>query len=739
MTTTEKLDYGKRAGLTEKNEYTEEQPGERLEHEKEHPNTSYQAANQHMVKFEDELRAVNEQVATDFDRRKNPAEYDASERKGMLEAVNEAFNKTEWNSTLERRMAADDIAQNTFQPMYRRMEIAEAAAQYKLPEQFLEELEKEKIKEFELRIEEGKESELLLEAKDMETARRLVKQSNGAFHIVSTRQMDHYRDQFADALYSSDQNDKAMEQMEDSMEKAISYYNGDLPEEKHPEGKEESDQKQASHGPDEQMEPSNRERMEFQSLETMNEYEREYKLKDILSGKLKYTQIYLDNLQQANHPDAAAINEIQQALHELNHEGILISVEKGNEENYAKIMQNIEEADEKLALQMHEGKGSVNGMDYRQPTLPEEFLDLNDINSYADQVEDAAKEQRENMSTLNYEVIQHMLHRLDAMTEAMEPVQQEWDRAGYQPGGKLPEGVASPQELSEEFHEMHGIAAGLDYLMREEDPVYWKLHHLDAEGKEKQLEGMVETYLKNAEKTGWEGRDEERDVLVHILQAEFGKGLEYAASREKNHLAEGETQATAFRKSHEDILEEMNSISSYVATVRDGTSDIKADFAGEPIGEPTYDHSGSNRDYIEDSMAFVLHYENMLGNGRHNPEGSEENLRLLGHITNQCSEAMREIYHDRETDGEPSEGNYRYQDYKIREVTQYSQIMTSMVTKREPGMEESRSQERYTEGTENHEEPAVYEETSPGAIEGAVENAVEAAVAVAEKAEEITG
>ena len=35
---------------------------------------------------------------------------------------------------------------------------------------------------------------------DIETAQRLVEQSNGAPHIVSTWQLDHRRDRFADAL-----------------------------------------------------------------------------------------------------------------------------------------------------------------------------------------------------------------------------------------------------------------------------------------------------------------------------------------------------------------------------------------------------------------------------------------------------------------------------------------------------------------------------------------------------------
>ena len=102
-----------------------------------------------MVKFADELRGINEQAALGFDRRKNPAEYELKEKQEMLKAVTEAFNATNWNSAIERRLAADDIAQNLYQPMYPRVEIAEAAVQHKLPGEFMQELKQEKIEYFE--------------------------------------------------------------------------------------------------------------------------------------------------------------------------------------------------------------------------------------------------------------------------------------------------------------------------------------------------------------------------------------------------------------------------------------------------------------------------------------------------------------------------------------------------------------------------------------------------------------
>ena len=187
--------------------------------------SSFGAANQHIVKFTDELRSVNEQAALNFDRRKNPAEFDMSEKKEMVEAVEQAFNQTDWNSAAERRTAADDIAQNLFQPMYPRVEIAEAAVQHKMPEAFLEELKQEKIDHFNLKD----DGTLQLIVNDAEAAQRLVEKSDGIFHVASTRQLDYHRDQFADALYDSDKHEEgARDLMGKSLDDAVRYHSGDV-------------------------------------------------------------------------------------------------------------------------------------------------------------------------------------------------------------------------------------------------------------------------------------------------------------------------------------------------------------------------------------------------------------------------------------------------------------------------------------------------------------------------------
>ena len=237
MTTREKLDYRTRAEEDEKLNYQDEITEGKEEHRTEHPNSSYQAANQHMVKFKDELKAINEKTAMDFEFRKNPAEYDLAERKEALEAVEHAFNKTQWNSKWERRIAAEDIAQNSFQPMYRRIELAEAAAQHKIPEEFLAAAKEEQINYADEHQTEDGAKVLEFHVKDIETAQRLVEHSNGAFEIVSTWQLDHYRDKFADALYESDKNPNAAEQMGKFLEQGINYYNGEIPRDADLDGK----------------------------------------------------------------------------------------------------------------------------------------------------------------------------------------------------------------------------------------------------------------------------------------------------------------------------------------------------------------------------------------------------------------------------------------------------------------------------------------------------------------------
>ena len=695
MTTREKLDYRNRAEEDENLDYRDEITEGKEEHQTEHPNSSYQAANQHMVKFKDELKAINEKTATDFDFRKNPAEYDLAERKEALEAVEHAFNKTQWNSSWERRIAAEDIAQNSFQPMYRRIELAEAAAQHKIPEEFLAAVKEEQIEYAEENQTEDGAKVLEFHVKDIETAQRLVEHSKGAFEIVSTWQLDHYRDQFADALYESDKNPNAAEQMGKFLEQGINYYNGEISRDANLDRKTEkgntfqqddeaaSGKQQMAKEEVEYDEPSYAEMVTFRRLENLDEEALDHEVSELVHQKLQHTETYLEELQKAEHRDADAVAEVQRTLHEAAHDGIQSSVEKGDEENFSKILRNIEEANRELALKMWERKGFIEGSpDYQQPVLPDEFKNVTAAAEYADQVEVLTEEYQKDISSMNYMLLKQMLERMDTRREALETVQEEWDKAGYRPGDEVPPGVTHPRDLAEDFQEMHNIAAGLDYLMRVEDPVYWKLNHMDAEEKEEKLDETLQEHLDDARRATGDERGEKVEFLLEILQASFGQHLEYATHAETDlQKQQGKDEATAFRTSHRAILDEMENITDYAKTIRDGTSDITANHVPDPINEfkfdpnnQMYDHEQQKKNYIEDGTTFSLTYKGMimLRDGQNNEEGSEENMRLLEHVTDRCVEAMREI----------SDNPDSFED-RIQEAIQCSRIMTGMVTVKE--------------------------------------------------------
>ena len=97
--TAERTEHRDRTATAEKTEFTDEKTEHMAQYPAENRDNSYLAANQHMVKFADELRGINEQAALSFDRRKNPAEYDLKEKQEMLEAVTEAFNAANCGSS----------------------------------------------------------------------------------------------------------------------------------------------------------------------------------------------------------------------------------------------------------------------------------------------------------------------------------------------------------------------------------------------------------------------------------------------------------------------------------------------------------------------------------------------------------------------------------------------------------------------------------------------------------------
>ena len=201
----------------------------------------------------------------------------------------------------------------------------------------------------------------------------------------------------------------------------------------------------------------------FRNLESRDEYTLEHTVEDLLNEKLGHTQEYLAELQISGHPDAKAVGQVRETLHEIAHKGIMESVENGNTENFVGFLRHIEDVDRSMALEMREQNGFIGGEGYRQPKLPEDFTSLETISGYAQQARGAVDENRTEMPALQYDIADKLLEKLEVQMQMTG----EWETPGLNPWN------------AEDYRAMRETAGALEYMTRGQDPVFWKLRGMD--------------------------------------------------------------------------------------------------------------------------------------------------------------------------------------------------------------------------------------------------------------------
>ena len=655
-------------------EYLEKDLEGELENREGHPNSNYEAMNQHMVKFSDELKGLNEKFALDFDQRKNPADYELSERKDMLESVKDAFNGADWNSADERRAAADDISETMFQPMYRRVELAEAASQYKLSDKFIEEIKKSQVEEMRAIHLEGGQEAMMFTVADIETAERLAAQSGGTFRVANTREMNQYRDQFADALYESDKDPGAMERMEKALEGAIDYYGGKLPQDRRDgEGVEyraEAEEGQAEHEAyektQEELEETEADRALFWGMESLEEEALEHQVREIVHEKLGHLAEYADELRAKNSSDAAAAAEIHKAAYQMHHKDLMEAVEKGDEEEFLKVAGRAWKESLELVESLQENSGFIDNRDYRQPGLPESFSSVQEVRDYINEVDRLSREYEGDMNDQAYNMVTEFLRQMDERLEAIEST------AGEHPDAEGTE---------ESFRELRQMAGGMDHLMRTEDPVYWELHGLEKEEKLNRLEDMTDLYIERAIESTEDERKEDVRLVLGLVRERMAHRMERDGNYEGDLVEQGEHPANAFRRSNNGILEEMKSIEGYADTIAEGTSDLTGaeGIRAKPLLEE-FTPSGNEEEYdaevdryLYEAARIAPEYEQLDAQLVENNDisGSEENLQLMEDMSRRFRKIMEEML--------SSEGRPESFEERAQEAAQLSRIMAGMV------------------------------------------------------------
>ena len=355
----------------------------------------------------------------------------------------------------------------------------------------------------------------------------------------------------------------------------------------------ESDQKQAEGEAAEQLKPSYQELAAFRNLESMDEYTLDHEVNDILHERLNHSQEYVAELQLSQHPDAKAVTRVHEAIHEMAHEGIVESVNHGNEENFSQAVRNIEKWDQKLAEEMREATGFIQGENYKQPKQPEDFAYLGNLSDYAEEVRAQNNANRHNMSDLNYDVTSKLVEKLETRLQMTE----EWGTSSL------------TLDVSEDYRAMNEIMQALEYTTRPEDPMFWKLRGLDKGHAESEIEAMTENRASEGAKEWMENNESlearERALLgLEALKKNTRDDVSHAVDHRDYELYRGRLDDIEHNAG--EYAEIFGTRSQEVWVDEKPESPVKfAEIEGENFEERT-------RLYLDQSMEFNKKYERAL-------------------------------------------------------------------------------------------------------------------------------
>ncbi len=165
------------------------------------------------------------------------AEYDAGDRKSVIDAYAESFNGVEFNNPRERYEAAQELSQAVFNPLYKQIGLRELTENGSFSPETLQALESEGVSQVSYRSGEAAGhrgiSEIYLSVDDMESAQRIIDKTGGQAYLVSRETMEDYERQFAGALYdSAGEKDRteSCETLNRILDEAIAYSRGEVRE-----------------------------------------------------------------------------------------------------------------------------------------------------------------------------------------------------------------------------------------------------------------------------------------------------------------------------------------------------------------------------------------------------------------------------------------------------------------------------------------------------------------------------
>ena len=177
--------------------------------------------------FEKELKGADDRALTVFKGEKQLNSYSADERKEVMHGVVEGFNKLGYEGE-HRKEAANELAQELFNPM--QMSLEQAEADFNLDPKIVAAAREAGVKEISYNgaVDKSEVSEIIMVVEDIGAAEKFQEQTGGAARIVSSRGLEQYQKQFADFLAQSDPDDTSAtaERLDQFYGKTMDYASG---------------------------------------------------------------------------------------------------------------------------------------------------------------------------------------------------------------------------------------------------------------------------------------------------------------------------------------------------------------------------------------------------------------------------------------------------------------------------------------------------------------------------------
>ena len=434
--------------------------------------------------FLNNLEARDEKAASAFSSERNLMDLQKDDRKQVLEHTVEAFNQMDFVTPEDRHEAAQLVAQNLFNPMYKEIDLTEAKTDARFDSKLIQSLETEGISDYRILEKPDGTAELHFQVNSLEQYGRIQEQSGYAVRLVEVADYANSNVQTGGGSNGKGQNTKEI--WEPSSYRAI-VAKTQLDTDVDPlemqklvdAGKDKFVRALAGslHAPGFTVENMDRALGYANSYavgdQTTLELDADFKhlldqdpqrAAQLAEVRMETNFSVLDNaIRSMGHDDpntADGLKYVSEAVRDVHLENIFQALENKDQTMFHIARDNAKDNADLMAHAVSHGVGLVHMDGYQQPDFPADgFASRDDINGYVQQIENILERMNFGQMDEVYQAAVHSLNeQLRAGDAAIADQAAAWgtgDAAGL-----------SPEQTSELYESATNIGKGIHHLLK---------------------------------------------------------------------------------------------------------------------------------------------------------------------------------------------------------------------------------------------------------------------------------